>query len=184
MSTFGKVYLTTSTIVAIILFALLIFLKNIPSEPLIAFLGVIVGSYISGVVQYATLDANMKQQLRLAVLDKRMQVHQEAFAMWQRLRFTKRPTKESTQLILDCQEWWNNNCLYLSSDARVAFKKAYIAADYLSQPTDIQAGPEARKKDVEDLIRAGEIIVKGVYLPSIGEYESMRVEKQSKKGAA
>jgi hypothetical protein len=87
-------------------------------------------------------------------------------------------------LVLDCQEWWNNNCLYLSPDARAAFKKAYIAADYLSQPTNIQAGPESRKKDVEELNLAGEIIVKGVYLPSVGEYELKHIEKRSKKGAA
>jgi hypothetical protein len=87
-------------------------------------------------------------------------------------------------LILDCQEWWNNNCLYLSPDARAAFKKAYIAAEYLSQSLNLQAGAEARKRDLEDLNRAGEIIVKGIYLPSIGEDESKHVEKRSKKGVA
>jgi uncharacterized membrane protein len=92
MSTFGKTYLVISTVVALILFVLLIFIKNIPSEPLIAFLGVIIGANISGVIQYATSDATIKQQLRLAALDKRLQAHQEAFAMWQRLRFTNRPT--------------------------------------------------------------------------------------------
>jgi uncharacterized membrane protein len=82
MSTFGKTYLAISTVVAIILFVVLIFLKNIPSEPLIALLGVIVGSNISGVVQYATSDATLRQQLRLAALDKRLQAHQDAYAMW------------------------------------------------------------------------------------------------------
>ena len=177
MSTVGKIYLVISSAVIVILFGLLIYLRDIPSEAAIGFLGVIVGSTISGVVQLLISNINTKQQLRLAALDKRLQAHQEAYAMWQRLLFTEGQKKESTQLILDCQDWWNNNCLYLSADARAAFKKAYIAADYLSLPADVQAGLEARETDMEYLKRAGEIIVKGVYLPSIGETESKRVKK-------
>lgn len=184
MITFSKSYLVIVSIFIVILFALLMFFRDIPSEAAIGFLGVFVGSLISGVVQFVTSDANSRQQLRLAALDKRLQSHQEAFALWQRLLFINRQKKEATQLILDCQEWWNNNCLYLSADARAAFKKAYIAADYLSQPAEVQAGPDAMKKDMEDLKRAGEIILKGVNLPSIGEDESKRVEKRSKKGGA
>jgi hypothetical protein len=45
-------------------------------------------------------------------------------------------------------------------------------------------GSTSRKKDVEDLNRAGEIIVKGIYLPSIGDDEAKHIEKRSKKGAA
>ncbi|MDO9303526.1 MAG: hypothetical protein Q7T89_19205 [Anaerolineales bacterium] len=94
MSAFSKIYLVISSIVIIILFALLIFLRDIPSEAVIAFLGVFVGSIVSGVVQFVTSDTNGKQQLRLAALDKRLQAHQEAFALWQRLLFISRQ-KES-----------------------------------------------------------------------------------------
>ena len=184
MNTFGKIYLVISSIAILILFALLIFFQDIPSEAVIGFLGVFVGSIVSGVVQFVTSDTNIKQQLRLAALDKRLQAHQEAFTLWQRLLFINRHKKESTELILECQEWWNKNCLYLSAEARSAFKKAYIAADYLSLPAEVQAGLDARKKDMEDLKRAGDIILKGVNLPSIGEDESKHVEKRSRKGTA
>lgn len=101
--------------------------------------------------------------------------------MWQRLRFINRRSNEFTQLILDCQDWWNNNCIYLSANARAAFKKAYLAAEYLSLPISMQAGPEAAKRDVNDLNRAGEVILQGVYLPSIGEDEAERLGNHSKK---
>lgn len=182
MSKFGKIYLVISSIIILILFIYFIFFGDIPSGVAIAFLGVLVGSIISGVVQFVISDTNIKQQLRLAVLDKRFQAHQEAYTLWQGLLFIDRQKKESTQFILNCQEWWNKNCLYLSADARSAFKKAYIAADYLSQPVEVQAGLDARKKDMEDLKRAGEIILNGVNLPSIGEEESKRVDKHSKRG--
>jgi hypothetical protein len=175
MNTIGKICLAISSIVILILFLLLLFLRDKPSEAAIGFLGVLVGSTIAGGVQLAFSSADAKQQLKLASLDKRLQAHQAAFAMWQRLLFTNCPTEESAQLILECQDWWNNNCLYLSADARNAFKEAYLAVEYLSLPANVQSGPEAPKADVEKLKRADEIIVKGVYLPSIGEGESKRV---------
>jgi hypothetical protein len=179
MNKIGKIYLAISSIVILILFLLLLFFRNIPSEAAIGFLGVLVGSTIAGGVQLTVSSADATQQLKLAALDKRLQAHQDAFAMWQRLLFTNRPTKESDQLILECQDWWNNNCLYLSADARIAFKEAYLAAEYLKLPANVQSGPKATNADLEKLKRAGEILVKGAYLPSIGEGESKRFETKN-----
>lgn len=178
MSTLSKTSFIVLSIIVIALFCLLVYFQKIPSEAVFGFLGVLVGSLIAGIVQYATSDANLQQQLRLAALDKRIQAHQDAYAKWQSLRFTNRPSKEYNELILHCQDWWNNNCLYLTAEAREAFKKAYIAAEYFALPASLQAGRESTQKDVEVLNCAGEIIVKGVYLPSIGELESKRVEKR------
>ena len=171
MNTFGKIFIIISAVVIVLLFVLLVILREIPSEAAVGFLGILVGSIIAGTVQFVVTGTNIKQQFRIAALDKRLQAHQDAYALWRRLLIVDRQTEEVFRLLKECKEWWNNNCLYLSADAREAFRKSYIALEYLLQPPSIQAGREATKKDKEDLENAGEIIVSGVYLPSIGETE-------------
>ena len=184
MSTFGKIYLVISTIIIVVLFGFLIFVRNIPSEAVVAFLGVLVGSIITSFVQYMMSEANIRQQLRVAALDKRLQAHQEAFTKWQRLIYTDRKAEEFTRVILDCQEWWDSNCLYLTADARKAFKKAYLAADNHANFLAMHADVDVIKAAYEDIQRAGKIIVEGICLPSIGEVESKRTDAHSNKGDA
>ena len=100
MSKFGRIYASLATIVVIVLFSLLVFLRDLPSEALVAFIGVLVGSLISGFVQFAMSEASMRQQLRLAALDKRLQTAQEAYTLWRRLRRLPHPDNQTMALRL------------------------------------------------------------------------------------
>jgi hypothetical protein len=173
MSTFGKAYLVISTVVAVILFVLLMLRNDIPSETATAFLGVILGAIISGVIQYATSDAALKQQLKLAALDKRLQAAQDAYTSWLTLYRLPSPDEDDgtdiVEVLRKSRDWWNANSLFLSREARDAFYRAWKAADNLA----IYRSSHADAKDIiearAEIDRAGEIIVKSVFLPAIGE---------------
>ena len=118
-----------------------------------------------------------RNQLRLAALDRRLQAHQEAYALLGKLRSAAHATEPISDVFEECNAWWNNNCLYLEADAREKFLGAYYAA---------QNHPELKRRAAEcgspenmaDLDKnwkkindAPEAIVKAVELPSLGEQE-------------
>ena len=87
---------------------------------------------------------------------------------------------------MECQKWWNENCLYLAPEARKEFKKAYLRAsdhlDFLNERKVILKGSKADKhrlseinelirKNWDDISKAGISIVEGVELPTLGENE-------------
>lgn len=85
---------------------------------------------IEGVkAQYTLLVENSKakHQLRMAALDRRLQAHQESFTLWREV-FGSVYTDEIGGVVLKCQNWWEQNCLYLEPQVRDAFVNAYSAA--------------------------------------------------------
>lgn len=122
-------------------------------------------------VQYTALVEEFKarHQLRLAAVDRRLQAHQEAFTLWRRLRSSIH-TENVDSVVLECQDWWNKNCLYLSAEAREAFLDAYFAAGNhaaLVQSRDRVAVNENFAK----ITGAGTTILAAVELPALGERE-------------
>ncbi len=115
-------------------------------------------------------------QLRLAVVERRFQAHQEAHTLWIRLS-QKVHSAEIGKVVMECQTWWNENSLYLDPNARRAFKLAYHAAaghrDLLEGPRD-----EDRRKFLEDNWRdireAGPTIAAAVNLPRLDVSEIRR----------
>lgn len=63
----------------------------------------------------------------MAALDKRLQAHQEAFQRWRKL-VAYAHGEEVGPLVMECQSWWEENCLYLEPAARIAFSDAYTFA--------------------------------------------------------
>jgi len=110
----------------------------------------------------------LSNQLKLAALDERLKKHQEAYTLWFNLRWSLRDEKDIDDIILKCQEWWIENCLYLGSEARSAFHSAYILAGNFRH---IKSTDEIKKwfKDIED---AGEKLVEAVELPTLGDDET------------
>ena len=181
MSKLGRIYASLATIVVIVLFLLLVFLRDLPSEALVAFIGVLVGSLISGFVQFAMSEANMRQQLRLAALDKRLQAAQEAMTLWNRLRTANEKDANELDILRDCKGWWDTNSLYLTAEARDAFNKAYRAAGDLFVARARHA-PWDEMKELSAIIdRAAPIIAESVCLPPISELESVRTKARSSK---
>lgn len=62
--------------------------------------------------------AQYKNQLRLAALDRRLEVHQQAFALWQKLMDVLYDRERIGEVIMECRDWWIENNLYLEERAR------------------------------------------------------------------
>jgi hypothetical protein len=108
----------------------------------------------------------------MAALDRRLQAHQEAYALWWDLLPAVNDQQEINRIVLKCQDWWKNNCLYLEADARESFSKAYVAAHNHYQFLDTHTDGDTIRKNWKIVMDAGNIIVKGVELPPISEVES------------
>lgn len=110
-----------------------------------------------------------KNQLRLAAIDKRLAVHQEAFSLWREL-ISKIHTDEIDVAVFRCQSWWESNCLYLEPNAREAFSTAYHAA--ASHKTFIEARDVVLiQQNWARINEAGQVIVETVQLPRLTEEE-------------
>ena len=110
-----------------------------------------------------------KHQLKLAAIDRRLEVHQEAFALWREL-MTHVHTKEIGNITKKCNVWWEENCLYLEPNAREAFSTAYHAAASHKEILQIRDAELA----IDNMLKvraAGQIIVEAVKLPRLSDAE-------------
>ena len=110
------------------------------------FLGAILGTILTG---FAIEWYRQRNRLRLAAVDKRLAVHQEAFTLCRRLTIAStqcdyyvateqghkaevadmRETRENlNKIVHECFEWFDGHCLYLDVKPRRAFKTACEAA--------------------------------------------------------
>ena len=76
-------------------------------------------------------EKDRKQQLALAALPERLAAHQKAFALWYRMIGLVHDKDHSKiwNAVVEGQEWWIDNCLYLVRDARDAFIDSIHAAE-------------------------------------------------------
>ena len=120
----------------------------------------------------------LSNQLKLAALDKRLQKHQEAYTLWRKLLFNLRNDDKIGGIIGECQKWGDENCLYLDKEARLALNTAIsLAVDFRNLPRD---DPKEIRAWFEQIGEAGEKIVEGANLPSLGkdEIKPMVIDKK------
>jgi hypothetical protein len=123
-----------------------------------------------------------RNQLRLAALDKRLEAHQHAYMLWRKLLANLYSDKINS-IVLECQEWWQGHCLYLTPDAREAFRLAYSFA-WDHRKLGRSAGVDLMKENYETIAKAGPAIVSGVELPSLGEQEAEHIVDQTQSNHA
>jgi len=123
--------------------------------------------------QYALLieETRSRNQMRLAAVDKRLQAHQEAYSLWRKL-VAHVHNEEIGEVVLECQTWWDQNCLYLSESSRDAFHTAYSYAFNHKSILADRSNAELAVENFEFIMKAGPMIVEDVALPSLGESES------------
>ena len=114
-----------------------------------------------------------KHQLKMAAIDKRLEAHQQAFSLWRKL-FFKLHSNEISNVVEECQSWWEKHCLYLSPEAREAFYNAYFAASNHKSFIEGRFG-DSIKDNWATIKYAGETIVSGAELPTLGEREALDV---------
>lgn len=132
--------------------------------------------------QYAQLLERQKlqYQLSIAALDERLSAHQKAYELWWNLLGNVHNEDENFKKVLECQDWWIKNSLYLSSEARTAFSDAYHAARLHPDLVKDRSNVQAIKDNWEKIRVAGEVIVKSVALPSWGkEYEPVKEDNKN-----
>jgi hypothetical protein len=119
-----------------------------------------------------------KNQLRLAAVERRLNVHQEAYLLLVKLsRVFHFASTDYENLLRDCSDWWNQHNLFLTLKSREAFDKALEEANALLDlrlaGTFEEGSQEAinRKREMMEKIRVisqlREIIVNEVELPSV-----------------
>ncbi len=119
--------------------------------------------------QYQEINENLKatHQLRLAAIDKRLEVHQEAYGLWRKINGNI-GTENIQSVVLECDEWWSKNSLYLEPEPREAFLASWVAAKDLAwyeENSDQKIVMECRKK----IEAAGEAITTAIELPTLNE---------------
>ena len=112
-----------------------------------------------------------QNSLQHAALEKRLEVHQQAFSLWWELFFSVY-SDEVVENVQKCEKFWVENNLYLSESARHAFRAAYSSAKEHSQLVDNLRGkgPESTadvQANFQRIKRAGDEITKSVALPPL-----------------
>lgn len=117
----------------------------------------------------------LSNQLKLAALDTRLHKHQEAYTLWLNLMWSLYDDKKIGPAVTNCQNWWNENCLYLGEESRGAFKTALILAGQFRGLIDAKE----KRKWFNSINDAGKKIIEDVNLPSLGEDEIENTELDS-----
>lgn len=130
--------------------------------------------------QYSSLVEELKarHQLRLAALDQRLKVHQDAFSMWCKL-FDATHTKEVGKVVLECQYWWEQNCIYLEPKVRKSFVEAYSAANNHNSLLSSHADAALVKSNWNLITKFPNELFEAIQLPALSELESRILIKQN-----
>jgi hypothetical protein len=106
-----------------------------------------------------------QNQLRLSALDERLRAHQEAYQLWREIN-THLGTDKIQDVVVKCDKWWGEKCLYLEPEARDAFLKAWARAGILETMS-----PATRTEAHKSINDTGAVIERCVALPALNEFE-------------
>jgi hypothetical protein len=113
---------------------------------------------------------NRQHQLRMAALDKRLEAHQKAYALCHKMIHSVYDREILiAPIVYECQDWWVENSLYLTAEAREGVFDA--CQRVLFHREMLINGRDQREVFVEENWKAInhtlKILVKGVELPPI-----------------
>lgn len=116
--------------------------------------------------EYGVLLEELKarNQMRAASLDRRLQAHQEAFSHWRSL---VAGSAERSTAIIECDSWWEKNCLYLEPAVSKAFFEAYRNARLHDEFLQIRADAKLIKETYEEMLAFPDVLFECVKLPPL-----------------
>ena len=117
-----------------------------------------------------------KNQLRLAAIDRRLEAHQEAFVLWRKL-ISYAHTDEIGKVVLECQDCWEKNCLYLEPAVRESFSDSYSAAHTHNVLLQNRNDSERVQENWNRIIKSGDIILQAAQLPALTALEKEIIDK-------
>ena len=124
------------------------------------FIGATLGTILTGcIVEWY----RQNNRLRLTAIDKRLEVHQEAYTLFVKLWISTRVGSEEqvSDIRDECFEWWAKSCLYLSKKTRQKFVEVCFSTD----------------TDSDRILNVCAIIAKEIGLPSSTEQDFFPVAK-------
>jgi len=155
-------------VLTIVLTLLLVILRlsGLPSAAILSLVSAVIGGLIATGSQAWFSEQDRQTQLRLAAMDKRLEAHQQAYELWRKLCYRVIDVDALDGVILQCQEWWDGHCLYLTGKAREAFRSAYLDAKLIR---NLRSARDSKGllENWGRITEAGKTIEMGVYLPSI-----------------
>ena len=124
-----------------------------------------------------------ENRLRMAALDKRLQVHQEAFSLWRGLMKDLHFPERLRDHVLKCQSWFEQNCLYLTPRSRTSFSDAYwTAANHYNIPRGLEFQRQW-SESFDKINICGDILLEEVSIPPLVDREALRVEDADRREA-
>ena len=115
-------------------------------------------------------------QLRNAALAERIKAHQTAYSLWSRMHDRVWDADQSVagDLYKDCRKWWTDNCLYLAPEAREQFM--HVMNCIMNHRELRSSGnSELLEPNWQKIEALGDVLVKGVELPELGEARLLKV---------
>jgi hypothetical protein len=109
----------------------------------------------------------LRNQLATAAIERRLQIHQEAFTRLFNVFFHVHEP-DGRKVAVDNIQWWRENCLYLSPASAERFLKACVAAHV--HPVMLKGGVSQDKLDENWLVidNAWDVIADDVRLHGLG----------------
>lgn len=125
------------------------------------------GGLVGALATFAIARANRKDVLRLAAVERRLAAHQEAYALWFELLSALHRPDECHAVVVKCQSWWKQNCLYLDPKSRREFWNGSNDAALYHDLKGVRDAKEA----FASLNAVLGYLAMGAGLPAIGEHE-------------
>lgn len=79
------------------------------------------GTRLTTKSQERLAELDRRHRLTVAALEKRLEVHQQAYSLWRKIIHKLFKKEELHDVLIECQEFWDSNCLYLGEKAREEF---------------------------------------------------------------
>jgi hypothetical protein len=119
---------------------------------------------------------SQKNRLKLAALERRLEVHQEAYTLWRHLYFTVHRENVGA-VVQECQTWWEKNCVYLGPEVRDAFLEGFQAAH--GHREILLSDRKYAKENWAKVERVGRLILEATGLPGFGSVEKKELDERA-----
>lgn len=125
-----------------------------------------------------------RHELRLAALDRRLAAHQDAYTLWWKLMGSIFDEQKIGETVMECQDWFVRNRLYLQPEVAQAFSLAYHLAFHHNDLVLAREQSSVLQENMQTVRRAGEVIIKAVELPGLreGEFQPLANDKNRQSG--
>lgn len=134
----------------------------------VGFVGAFIGATIPAAMQWFLSRRERLERYKLVALEKRLEVHQQAFRIWRELMVSLNKPDQLAQVVQRGQDWWNDHCLYLDGKSRKSFYSSLVSGWLIDKSTSASE----RREIFKEINLTGKHLIEGVSLPFLGDIET------------